>query len=56
MSIIVNCYNKDIVFKTRKQAKNYFIECCYGSEGAEKERYMNILLELLTTNKTYIKG
>lgn len=41
------CYNSLYVFKNKELAKEFFLECVKGSEGAEKNRYSNILVDLL---------
>ena len=40
------CYNTLSVFKNKERAKKFFLTCYYSSEGAEKERYSNILIDL----------
>ena len=41
------CYGKEKVFETREEAVRFYSECACWSEGSEKERYMNIILDLL---------
>lgn len=41
------CYNTLNVFKNKDLAKKFFIECACGSEGAEQERYNNILVDFM---------
>ena len=41
------CYDSLYVFKNKDLAKNYFKECYLSSEGAEKERYRYILIDLM---------
>ena len=41
------CYGKEDKWETREEAMKYFTECACWSEGSEKERYMNIILDLL---------
>lgn len=50
--IICKCYGKEIEFKTRKEATDYFMEGLMCSEGSERERYANILSDLWL-GKTY---
>lgn len=44
--IICVCYGKEHKFKTRKQAMDFFLECMACSDGSERDRYVNIYLEL----------
>lgn len=44
------CYDTLYVFKTKEEAKKYFTECYELSEGAERERYASILIDLNKTN------
>lgn len=44
------CYNRLDVFKTKDEAKEFFIKCYYASEGAEHERYGSILVDLNFSN------
>ena len=44
--ITVTCYNKKHTFPTAAKAKKFFWECAECSEGAERDRYMNILIQL----------
>lgn len=41
------CYGKEECFETREEALQFFCKCAAWSDGAEKERYMNIVLDLL---------
>lgn len=41
------CYGEKKTFKTREEALQFYCECASWCEGSEKERYMNIVLELL---------
>lgn len=41
-------------FKTREQALKFYTECMCATEGAEKERYSNIVGDLINTNKDFI--
>ena len=50
--IIVKCYGKEQEYKSRKAAIQEFREAAEWSDGCEKERYMNILLDLYD-GKTY---
>ena len=39
-------YKLDKVFPDRGSAIAFFTECAFGSEGSERDRYMNVLVEL----------
>lgn len=45
-------YCQDEVFPDRGSAIAFFTECAFGSEGSERDRYMNVLVELCE-GKTY---
>ena len=44
------CYDNLYVFNNKKEAKKYFSDCFYMSEGAEHERYASILADLNFSN------
>ena len=44
------CYNRLSVFTSKENAKKFFTECFYCSEGSEHERYANILVDLMYSN------
>ena len=44
------CYNRLSIFKSKELAKKFFTTCYYASEGAEQERYANILIDLQFSN------
>lgn len=44
------CYDTLYVFDSKKEAKRYFGECYYMSEGAEHDRYASILVDLNFSN------
>ena len=46
----VACYYGVDVFTSRENAKKFYTECFYGSEGSEHERYANILVDLMYSN------
>lgn len=54
LPVDVVCYNNLTTFKTRKQAKNFFYHCSLCSEGSERERYVNIFLQLESTNNKMV--
>ena len=41
------CYGETREWTDRATAINFFGECACASEGAERERYMNIILALM---------
>ena len=41
-------------FKTREKALKFYTECMLATEGAEKERYANIVGDLIETNNDFI--
>lgn len=41
------CYGHIDKWKDRAEAVKYFYECALCSEGAEKERYVNIMMDLM---------
>jgi hypothetical protein len=54
MSVKIKCYGEVKEFETRQEAINFFTECLRISEGAEFDRYMHILCELLFTKSSEI--
>lgn len=44
--IVIECYGKIQTFDTREKAVEFYTECFYGSEGAERDRYIRILSDL----------
>lgn len=40
------CYDTLDVFNTKEEARKFYSDCYYNSEGAEHERYANILIDL----------
>lgn len=45
------CYKKERIWDSRDDAVIFFMECMAGSEGAERERYLNILVKLKSGTK-----
>lgn len=41
------CYGRINKWEDRTEAVKYFYECALCSEGAEKERYVNIMMGLM---------
>lgn len=50
-TVTVICYGETKVWDSRKEAEQFFLEGMAACEGAEKERYTNIFLDL-TSGKT----
>lgn len=48
--VYVICYNSLNIFPSKESAKSFFSECYYMTEGAEHERYGDVLLKLEKTN------
>jgi len=44
--IKVTCYGKTEVYDSREAAEDFYLKCMAGSEGAERDRYVNIYLQL----------
>lgn len=44
--IKVTCYGKTEVYDSREEAEKFYLKCMAYSEGAERERYVNIYLQL----------
>lgn len=45
------CYGKEKTWDSVKEATIFFLECMASSEGAERERYLNILVKLKSGEK-----
>ena len=45
-SVTITCYGAVQKWENKKDAIQFYLECVAESEGAEKERYVNILLQL----------
>lgn len=41
-------------FNTRQEAIDFYRDCVYGSEGAERDRYVNILMDLQDTDNDFV--
>lgn len=46
----VTCYGKEKVYDDRQEAVNFFEECVANSEGSERNRYVEILIDLRSGN------
>ena len=44
--IIVVCYGKAEIWEDREKAKEFYFDCMMNSEGAERDRYVNIYMQL----------
>ena len=51
MKIKTLCYGKIKEFNSTKEAKDFYLDCYYSSEGSERERYSNILMGILDGQK-----
>lgn len=49
--VTVICYNRPITYKSRQDAIDFYKEAFWGTEGAEQERYSNVLFGLMYTDK-----
>lgn len=47
-SVTVICYGETKVWDSRKEAEQFFLEGMAACDGAEKERYTNIFLDLVS--------
>ena len=45
-AVIVVCYNEADVWGSRAEAKKFYMEGVYACEGAERDRYMNVVCDL----------
>lgn len=45
-AVTVICYGKETTYEDRSDAIAFFTECLCSSEGAESERYLEILIDL----------
>ena len=45
------CYGREVIWDSREKAIMFFLECMASSEGAERERYLNILVKLKSGEK-----
>lgn len=50
----VICYGELVTFDNRTVALKFYENCFYGTEGAESERYSNIVYDLKHTNKSVV--
>ncbi len=51
--IATGCYNRLDIWKDKKDALTFYKECASFSDGSEKERYTNIILDLMEENSKY---
>lgn len=45
------CYGREEIWDSKEDAIMFFLECMASSEGAERERYLNILVKLKSGEK-----
>lgn len=45
------CYGREVIWDSREETIMFFLECMASSEGAERERYLNILVKLKSGEK-----
>ena len=45
-SIKITCYGKVEHWNNREKAKAFYFDCMINSEGAERDRYVNIYAQL----------
>ena len=50
----VICYNTLTNFPSRQKAIRFYFECMQCSEGAERDRYVNIYMDLVSTRKKLV--
>lgn len=46
-AIKIICYGQEEIYTDRKKAIQFYRDCADHSEGAERERYVNILFDLM---------
>lgn len=46
IGIVTICYNTADIWPSRQVAKDFYTEASYYSEGAERERYINVLFDI----------
>ena len=46
-SVTITCYGKTQKWEDKKDAAHFYWGCMIGSEGAERDRYVNILSQLI---------
>ena len=49
-AVVTVCYNQATVWKSRKAAAAFYREGVMACDGCERERYMNVLLDILDGN------
>ena len=48
------CYGREVIWDSREKAIMFFLECMASSEGAKRERYLNILVKLKSGEKVCV--
>lgn len=46
-AIKIICYGQEEIYTDRKKAMQFYMNCADNSEGSERERYINILFDLM---------
>lgn len=52
----VVCYGKEEEWNTREEAISFYRMCASGSEGAERNKYLNVLCDLRNGNMVCTDG
>lgn len=52
--VTVKCYGDEKVYNNREEAIKFYNECLMCSEGAERERYANVLSALMFSSEDYV--
>lgn len=55
-NVYINCSYNLMLFQSNNEAQEFFLYCIYGSEGAERDRYTNIYLDLKSGNRFISDG
>lgn len=53
---LVICYNQIEVWQSRSMAKDFYLEAMCACEGAERDRYTDVLLDLMAGKKVCHDG
>ena len=53
-NVYINCGYNLMLFQSNNEAQKFFLDCMYGSEGAERDRYTSIYLDLKSGNSRFI--
>lgn len=55
-AVIVVCYGSRQIWKSRKDAIAFYTEGVTACEGSERDRYVNVLMELMCGRKICTDG